>query len=498
MLQKKENEKPESFEINNNMNNKEEKKDNDNNDNNTNKISISSSEENNLNINEEIINNLLNNPNNKSKELQFKINQPFDSNSIENVKQDIINFYLIEKQKCEEKKREIVTNKNYNTHNKSKISRPYSTKNTCKKNHFEKYDKEKISYEIYHQYQKLNFNCTSIPFIQRMELYSLKRCLKDYKVEELTNLQSPKISEKEIVKTFNRLIEDSNRRLINTKKIIKQKERNETDINNKNNNNNKDNKNKDNNKNKIIINKKSNNKVIKNNYNKKAWDEIYEKRFGSKLKERNDKIEKKRKEKEAQIKKEEDSIIDNLNKKQEILNQRYNMKRNNSANNLTKSSIHSLNTNKYYIGNSKLVTNLNQRLYYNEINKKDIYYKSFLEKANELIDNCEINEKNKIKRKEKGNKINSFRNGINIKNKKNIKNKEIYNFADFDDGNNIKEEEKNNHFNNIIKDIKDDIDLRISETSIVNNSKNELTGTLSNNKGRNESAEKIIDRFFEN
>ena len=316
-------------------------------------------------------------------------------------------------------------------------------------------------------------------------------------MEELTNLQSPKISEKEIVKTFNRLIEDSNRRLINTKKIIKQKERNETDINNKNNNNkdnnNKDNKNKDNNKNKIIINKKSNNKVIKNNYNKKAWDEI-----GSKLKERNDKIEKKRKEKEAQIKKEEDSIIDNLNKKQEILNQRYNLKRNNSANNLTKSSIHSLNTNKYYIGNSKLVTNLNQRLYYNEINKKDIYYKSFLEKANELIDNCEINEKNNIKRKEKGNKINSFRKGINIKNKKNIKNKEIYNFADFDDNNNIKEEEKNNHFNNIIKDIKDDIDLRISETSIVNNSKNELTGTLSNNKGRNESAEKIIDRFFEN
>ena len=495
MLQKKEIEKPESFEINNNINNinnKEEQKDNEINDNNTNNNSISYSEDKNIDLNEVIINNLLNNPNNKSNELQFKINQQLDSNSIENVKQDIINFYLIEKQKYEEKKRDKITNKNYNTNNKSKISRPHSTKNHCKKNHFEKYDKEKISYEIYHQYQKLNFNYTSIPFIQRMELYSLKRCLKDYKVEELTNLQSPKISEKEIVKTFNRLIEDSNRRLINNKKILNKKERNETDINNnKKNNNNKNNNSKaDNNKNKININKKENKKV-KNNYNKKRWDEIYEKRFGSKLKERNDKIEKKRKEKEEQIKKEEDTIIDNLNKKQEILNQRYNMKRNNSANNLTKSSLLSLNTNKYYIGNSKLVTNLNQRLYYNEINKKDIYYKSFLEKANELIDNCEINENKNIKRKEKGNKINTFRKGINIKNKKNQKNKEIYNF-------NIKEEEKNNNFDKIIKDIKDDIDLRISETSIINNSKIELTGTFSNNKGRNESAEKIIDRFFEN
>ena len=324
-----------------------------------------------------------------------------------------------------------------------------------------------------------------------MELYSLKRCLKDYKIEELINLQSPKISENEIVKTFNRLIEDSNRRLINTKKILKQKERNETDINNKNNNNK--------NNSKIRMNKKEKNK-IKNNFNKKKWDEIYDKRFGSKLKERNDKIAKKRKEKEEQIKKEEDSIIDNLNKKQEILNQRYNIKRNNSANNLTKSSFHTLNSNKYYIGNSKLVTNLNQRLYYNEINKKDIYYKSFLEKANELIDNNEINDKKNIKRKEGLNKINSFRKGNHgIKNKNSQKNNARYNFNDFDEKNDFKEEEKNNNFDKIIEEIKDDTDLRISETSIVNNSKIELTGSISNNKkGKNESAEKIIDRFFEN
>ena len=150
------------------------------------------------------------------------------------------------------------------------------------------------------------------------------------------------------------------------------------------------------------------------------------------------------------------------------------------------------------------MTNLNQRLYYNELKKKDFDYKYFLEKANELIDNCENNDDNiNIKRNKKGNKnlnikINSFRKGANgIRNNVIKKNSSVYNFIDFEDKNNNsnKEEEKNN-FDKIIKD---EIDLRISETSIVNNSKVEITGSPSiNNKGKTESAEKIIDKFFEN
>ena len=451
------------------------------------------------NINDDIINGLLI-KSKRNNELKFKINQQIDSNSLENIKQDIINFYLIEKQKYEEKKRKIEINKNYNYNTNTKVNTPSynknskrtrpnsATKNLNKNNRFEKYDKERISYEIYHQYQKMNFNA-SIPFIQRMELYSLKRCLKDYKIEELTNLQSPKISEKEIVQTFNRLIEDSNRRLFKSKKISNQKNKENKDIDIKSNK-----------KNNININK--GNHVEKKTFSKKKWDEIYEKRFGSKLKERNDKLEQKRKEKEAEIKKEEDIIINNLNKKQEIFNKRYGMKRNNSANNLTKSSNHSLNSNKYYIGNNKIVTNLNQRLYYNELKKKDFDYKYFLEKANELIDNCENNENINIKRNKKGNKnlnikINSFRKGANGVRSKNIqKSSSVYNFIDFEDKNNNNKEEEKNNFDKIIKD---DIDLRISETSIVNNSKVEITGSPSiNNKGKTESAEKIIDRFFEN
>ena len=174
------------------------------------------------------------------------------------------------------------------------------------------------------------------------------------------------------------------------------------------------------------------------------------------------------------------------------------MKRNISANNLTKSSLHSLNGNKYYIGNSKIVTNLNQRLYYNEINKKDIDYKTFIEKAKELLDNYEFNDKKESNGKNNKNlniKVNSFRKRtIRNKNKKLQKNSSVYNFIDFEEKNENKEEEKNN-FDKILKE---DIDLRISETSIINNSKIEITGSPNTNKGRNESAEKIIDRFFEN
>ena len=464
MLQIKNEENKEK--INNNINSNIENNDSKNN---SNKISISESQE--KNNYDEIINDLLND--NKNEDLHFKINQSNETNSIENVKQDIINFYLIERQKYEEKKKESEKNRNNNDNIKKnyKSDRPYSATRKIKKNHFEKYDKEKISYEIYHQYQKLNFNFLSIPFIQRMELYSLKKCLKDYKIEELTNLQSPKISEKEIVQTFNRLIEDSNRRLCKSKKVLNKKEPKEMKINNK----------------------KKEKKEIKKSFIKKKWDEIYEKRFKSKLKERNNKLEKKRKEKEEKIKKEEDSIINNLNKQQALFSKRYGIKRNNSENNIIKFSTHSLNSNKYYIGNSKIVTNLNQRLYYNEIKKKDIYYKSFLEKAHELLDDNEYDSKN-IK---SGNKKNCFRKRTKAEKKKdNRKKNVVYNFIDFDENKDKKEEEKNtNNFNKIIKDLKDD--SRLSETSMVHNSKIEITYTGSANNQKNESAEKIIDGFFE-
>ena len=508
MLQNKQNENKENINLNVKLNYNNEKQDVKNKDDNIAKNENLNSAEKKL-IKNGIINSLLNNPN-ENNELKFKINE---TNSIEDIKQDIINFYLIEKQKNEEKKKEkdLIKSHNCDTNNKinnktiyntnTKGRRPNSTNKKLKNNRFEKYDKERISYEIYHEYQKLNFNFKTIPFIQRMELYSLKRCLKDYKVEELAHQQSPKIPEKEKIQTFNRLIEDSNRRLFKTKKNERKKINEEKNIKTKEisviNN-----KNKNSEKKEILKEKKV--------FNKKKWDEIYEKRFSSKLKERNDKLEKLRKQKEEKIKKEEDKIIDNLNKKQEIFNQRYGMKRNKSAHHLTKSSNNKLlnkNENKYYIGNSKIVTNLNQRLYYNEMTKKDLGYKSFLEKANRLMDTCEfkdINNKNNKKDKKWNKsldiKINCFRKETKkIKRKNLIKNSSAYIFIDSEEKNPIKEEEEKNN-NNFDKIIKDEIDLKINETSIMNNSKSEIngSGSISNNNAKNDSAEKIIDIFFYN
>ena len=508
MLQNKQNENKENIYINEKHNYNNEKQDVKNKDDNIAKNeNLNSAEK--KQIKNGIINSLLNNPD-ENTELKFKINE---TNSIEDIKQDIINFYLIEKQKNEEKKKEkdLIKSHNCDTNNKinnktiyntnTKGRRPNSTNKKLKNNRFEKYDKERISYEIYHEYQKLNFNFKTIPFIQRMELYSLKRCLKDYKVEELAHQQSPKIPEKEKIQTFNRLIEDSNRRLFKTKKNERKKINEEKNIKTKEisviNN-----KNKNSEKKEILKEKKV--------FNKKKWDEIYEKRFSSKLKERNDKLEKLRKQKEEKIKKEEDKIIDNLNKKQEIFNQRYGMKRNKSAHHLTKSSNNKLlnkNENKYYIGNSKIVTNLNQRLYYNEMTKKDLGYKSFLEKANRLMDTCEfkdINNKNNKKDKKWNKsldiKINCFRKETKkIKRKNLIKSSSAYIFIDSEEKNPIKEEEEKNN-NNFDKIIKDEIDLKINETSIMNNSKSEIngSGSISNNNAKNDSAEKIIDIFFYN
>ena len=508
MLQNKQNENKENINLNVKLNYNNEKQDVKNKDDNIAKNeNLNSAEK--KQIKNGIIDSLLNNPD-ENTELKFKINE---TNSIEDIKQDIINFYLIEKQKNEEKKKEkdLIKSHNCDTNNKinnktiyntnTKGRRPNSTNKKLKNNRFEKYDKERISYEIYHEYQKLNFNFKTIPFIQRMELYSLKRCLKDYKVEELAHQQSPKIPEKEKIQTFNRLIEDSNRRLFKTKKNERKKINEEKNIKTKEisviNN-----KNKNSEKKEILKEKKV--------FNKKKWDEIYEKRFSSKLKERNDKLEKLRKQKEEKIKKEEDKIIDNLNKKQEIFNQRYGMKRNKSAHHLTKSSNNKLNKNenKYYIGNSKIVTNLNQRLYYNEMTKKDLGYKSFLEKANRLMDTCEfkdINNKNN-KNDKKWNKsldikINCFRKGAKkIKRKNLIKSSSAYIFIDSEEKNPIKEEEEEKNNNNFDKIIKDEIDLKINETSIMNNSKSEIngSGSISNNNAKNDSAEKIIDIFFYN
>ena len=446
--------------------------------------------------------NMKNTKNSNSKDLDFRISKSMDFNNMENIKQDIINFYLIKKQKDKEKNK---SNKNKNNNHLKKNSKIKMEK---EKNRFEKYDKEKISYEIYHQYQSIHFD-KQIPFLERMDLYNLKKILKDYKVEELTKLQSPKTSNKKAINTFNRLIEDSNRRIINSYQK---------------------------NENKNVIEKKKINRVSKS-FDKKKWNEIYEKRFNSKLKERNEKLEKMREERENEKKREEDLIIENLNKKQILLNQRYGYKRSKSVTNLRKNSKskdnNNNNNNNNIIGNSKLIDSLNKRLYYNEINKKDIDYKTFMDKAKEIInDNNNNNVFISFGKQRKNNYIfnedrlkyngkkNAFRTNSSVANNKKVLNSNcIYNFRENDIAN--EKDNKNNHYIKLInnknensnfdkdkentKNIENHKYNEINEKknclNSVSNSKIETYGELNlndiNNKERPSNAEKIINKFFE-
>ena len=460
-------------------------------------------------IKDNILHNLLNNNNNNNfQELDFKIDDSIEIDSLENIKQDIINFYLIEQKKNEERKKEIEILRNLNINNynnlKSNLNNNHNknnNKNINKKrkdpNRFEKYDKEKLSYEIYHKYQKLNFEKEQIPFVHRMELYALKKCLQDYKIEELINMKSPKISEEKKIHTFNRLIEDSNRRTFNLyqKKPIQNKE-------NKSNNNNKK---PITTKNKNIKNKKNIIKKVNKSFDKKKWDEIYERRFSSKLKERNEKLEKLRQEKEDKKKKEEDLIIDNLNKKQILINKKYGMKRSNSVNNLAKTKNNSFNS-KYYMENNKVINNLNQRLYYNELNKKDIDYKTFMDKAQELLSDSNSDyfyylgrhEKNGKEGKKYHKKTNVFRTGYNLpKNKKLVKSNSVYTFKDCLDSNNNENKQNDEKNYKIIKGILNNNDKN-NNIDISKSDNQDLVNMNSISKEKNNSAEKIIDRFFEN
>ena len=85
------NENDKNINNNNDMNINNENQEIKNKDNIEDKNSSNNSED--KNINDEIINGLLI-KSKRNNELKFKINQQIDSNSLENIKQDIINFYL--------------------------------------------------------------------------------------------------------------------------------------------------------------------------------------------------------------------------------------------------------------------------------------------------------------------------------------------------------------------------------------------------------------------
>jgi hypothetical protein len=327
--------------------------------------------------------------------------------------------------------------------NKKISSSEISTQNHTKRNQYnekkyEIYNKENLAYEIYHDYKKLNFNDKKIPFLKRMELYSIKRNLKEEKINELLNLRSPKISEKKRRKTFNNLIKDI--------KIRKEKRA------------------------KREINSKLNEK--KKKMNQKKINEIVKRLYTSKKNLKAKKNIKTDVEKEAET-------IDNKNITKE-------------KKKLSKSISHN---------NFKIIEKLNQRLYYKYMNEKDLTYKLFLGKVDELLKNKNNSNDNFSEDKTKYNSINSdymsisdlsnFRQNYKTNEKINLKQKKIkYNFNNgnnYDIINNI----ENNQSNNSPK---------LNNFNIKNNDENNLNSELNYfpKKENNLKISLIIENFFSN
>ena len=321
----------------------------------------------------------------------------------------------------------------------SEISTQNHTKsNKYNEKKYEIYDKENLAYEIYHDYKKLNFNDKKIPFLKRMELYSIKRNLKEEKINELLNLRSPKISEKKRRKTFNNLIKDI--------KIRKEKRA------------------------KREINSKLNEK--KKKMDQKKINEIVKRLYTSKKNLKAKKNIKTDVEKEAET-------IDNKNITKE-------------KKKLSKSISHN---------NFKIIEKLNQRLYYKYMNEKDLTYKLFLGKVDELLNNKNNSNDNFSEDKTKYNSINSdymsisdlsnFRQNYKTNEKINLKQKKIkYNFNNgnnYDIINNI----ENNQSNNSPK---------LNNFNIKNNDENNLNSELNYfpKKENNLKISLIIENFFSN
>jgi hypothetical protein len=122
--------------------------------------------------------------------------------------------------------------------------------------------------------------------MQRMMFDVFKRQTKEKRIGNLLDKHKPKINEYSRVNTFNRLIEDANRRLEAAEKMDSMKNNLNSELN-----------------------------PMKKSVGFKDWDKIYQERFLKYKKEKEDILEKRIIDKEKGIKEEEDKIIQEINNK---------------------------------------------------------------------------------------------------------------------------------------------------------------------------------------
>lgn len=205
---------------------------------------------------------------------------------------------------------------------KKKRNNSANSPSSLYKNKYSKYNIQELSYNIANEYSKIEFENKN--FIDRMNFYTLKDCMKNNTIEELVNENKPKLPERVRVQCFNRLIEDSNQRVERKRKIggitsddILMRE----------------------------IQQSLNKKEIEPMTNKR-WNQIYQERFIKKYNDFRQMMEEKRKESLKEKKEKEDKIIEERNKKKKCF---------------SKEKIDEINKRLYYTPHNKKIINFDSK-----------------------------------------------------------------------------------------------------------------------------------------
>ena len=103
----------------------------------------------------------------------------------------------------------LLTNNNIPTTSSNNFLTKISL-DSSKTNRYEQYNTEQLAYKAYNKYSKCRPKDAN--FLDRMKFYAIKNQTKSDAVNIIVEKSKKKISEKEKILTFNRLIEDSNRR----------------------------------------------------------------------------------------------------------------------------------------------------------------------------------------------------------------------------------------------------------------------------------------------
>lgn len=161
---------------------------------------------------------------------------------------------------------------------------------------YDKYNMQELAYQIEKEYSKVNSN--NITFNERLKFYVAKQRIKEDKINELVDLTKPHIEEKKKIATFNRLIQDANRRIevkqslsnINSDTLLM---------------------------NAIQCNQKTRSSSVKISH--EEWTKIYQDRFMSKLIDKNEKIKMKQNAIEQKKKEEEENIEEEILKRKKVV-----------------------------------------------------------------------------------------------------------------------------------------------------------------------------------